>query len=43
MIKKNGHKLRTEKKIKYVRVKKPARNNLNAGIRKMIEEVYSNA
>lgn len=41
MIKKNGHKVRTEKKIKYVRIKKPARNNLNVEIRKMIEEVYA--
>ena len=37
----NAQKLRIIKKIKYVRKKKAARNNLNVEIRKMIEEVYA--
>ena len=37
MIKKNGHKERIKKKIKFVMIKKPARNNLNAKLRKVIQ------
>jgi len=38
---KNGHKDRIVKKLKYVRKRKPARNNLNTEIKRMIEEVYA--
>lgn len=41
MNKKKGHPERIKKKLKYVRTRRPARNNLNAEIRKMIEEVYA--
>jgi len=36
MIKKNGYRVRTVKKIKYVRRKKSARNNLKASVRKLM-------
>jgi hypothetical protein len=37
----NVPKLRIIKKMKYVRKKKAARNNLNVELKKMIEEVYA--
>lgn len=43
MNKKKGHIERIKKKIKYVRFKRLARNNLNTEIKKMIEEVYAHA
>lgn len=43
MINKKVNLKRTEKKIKFIRKKNPARCNLNVALKKMITEVYGNA
>lgn len=40
MNKNKVHPERTKKKIKYGQFKRPARNNLNTELKKMIEEFY---